>query len=165
MATRRTAVHRIARRGHTDNADHRVQRNTQGIVPHQLVAIDGAQVRAPGIETVAANAFALARAGSGLPVELDSVDAHLERAACNRALHVNWPRSGIDVVPVDLIKLVGGLLHLVAEAVLRANTHRLARRHRQRRFQSPIKCVENLLIAQLDHIFLLKQKKTPYRCL
>lgn len=122
-------INRLASRRHADNADHGPQRNAQLLVPHQLVSVDLAEMRAPGVEAIAAHPLALAGAGSRLPVELDGLDGDFQRPAGHRALHKNRTRGGIDVIPIDLIELVLGPLHLIAEAILRTHAHRRPRRH------------------------------------
>ena len=81
-------------------------------------------MRAPGVEAIAAHPLALAGAGSRLPVELDGLDGDFQRPAGHRALHEHGAGCRVDAIPVDLVQLVLGRLHLVAETVLRADAHR-----------------------------------------
>jgi len=86
-----------------------------------------------------------------LRVELDVLDGHLQRAAGHRALHEHGAGCRVDAIPVDLVQLVLGRLHLVSEAVLRADAHRLARRHRQRRLQIAREREQHALVVKFLH--------------
>ena len=125
MLARRSAIDWLAFGGNTDDANHWGKRDAQALVPHNLAVLDLAEMRRPITEAVAANSFVLSGARARLRIELDVVDMDLQRAARNSAFDIDRARGWVDRLPVDFAQLIFGALQLVAEAVLRANAHRL----------------------------------------
>ena len=153
MAARGAAVHRLALGSHADDADHGAQRDVQALIPSQRIALDLAVMRGPLGEAVAAHALVLASGGAGLIVELDVLDAHLQRAASLRALDEHRAGRRVDGVPVQIVHGVPRAGQLVAEAVLRADAHRLAGLHGQHRLKIAVEGEQRLIVVKLDHGF------------
>ena len=151
VAAGRAAVDGSARGCHADDADHRIEREGDRIVPDERIAVHLAEMRAPSIEQVAAGALALSRAGSGLRIELDVLYRDLQRAARLGALHEDGSGRGIDGIPIDGVERVGFASNLVAEAVLRADADGFARFDGQGRGEFGRERVEDLLVIEFDH--------------
>ena len=151
VASRRAAVNSLSRRSDADNADHRTQRQRKLIAPNHAFIGYWANRQAPFIEAIAANAFVFARTGYRLSIELNVLNLHLQCATSNCPFNVNRARCRVDSIPINIIDGIVCALQLIAETILRANTHRLSRRNTQGRLRLLIESVKYLVVVQFNH--------------